>query len=804
MPEKSAALIALCIVLISAGVLCSSEKADDEATKLLDLANALYSRGPAYYGQAVIQYREFLRRYPADERDERCEEATFFLANCLRKLGKNEEALQYFLDHEKFKGSPRRDEANLRTGQVYFSLGKYAEAIRYLLRVYEKKVEGDLASSCAFWLGWSYLRNNRAKEAVPVLAKLANGKDNPLVPWANFRLGYAYRATGDAEKSIERFQKAAATLPERKDEALFMVAEAYAKLQKYHSAYGAYKELVEKHPKSSFHGRAAFGAVWSLYSEKDYDNAIKAYEVCRNFIPQDSQAEATYILGNCYLETKKPDEALQTYRKVSRDFPKSPFAENADYKACWCLFLQDKFDELLLSGTSFLKKYPSNVEIANIHFLVGESLYKRNRVEEALSQYITVVGRFPKCPFREEASFKLGLCYLSTGQHEKARKALRDLVSTYPGSKWAPEALARSAEAGLELARKAKPELQQAQYQEVAGDYRALVEKYPKDGLAQEALYQLGITYYARLNRRDEMVKAFERLVKDYAQSQNCAEAYYWLASEREEAKEYERAIDYFERSLKLKPKGSYSELARRRLADVYYKKGEKQKAASLILEALKSNPQSEVPEQTHLWAGDFLLENGQYDQAAEAYDLFLKKFRTSPRREGAYYGLGDSYFKQGKWQQAIENFTKAIELNGQLVSLSRLQSGIAHLKLARNKAAEELLREVRQSRVLELETKASYWLGNMHFDLAQKMKTGKERIEQYNLARAEYIRVVIFDTENRSEARPECMYRVAECLEQEGLAEDAKKELGNLIKEYPDNEFAQKARERLGIAPPR
>jgi len=793
-------IVALCLAWMCASVSPLAGEAEDEASKIFSLAYGLYTRGPAFYGQAVIQFREFLRRYPGDER---CDLATMFLGDCLREQEKYTEALQLFLDHQKFKNSLNRDKVDLRTGQVYFSLGKYPDAIRCLSKVYGKKVEENLADSAAFWLGWAYLKNNQPKDAIPVLTKLADKARSPLAPSANFQLAYAHLAMEELDKAIERFQKTTQAMPERKAESLFRMAEAHVKLKKYREAYSAYKELVEKHPESPFRGRSAFGAVWSLYTAKDYENAIVVHGLCQKVIPQESRAEATYILGNCYYEVNKLAEALDAYRRVVKEFPTSPFAARSDYKACWCLFLQNKFDELVTAGREFIKKNASFGEIGNVHFLVGESLYEKNRSQEALTEYLTVVERFPKCPFREKASFKLGLCYLKTVQTEKARKTFREFATAYPNSELAAKALARSAECGLALAgaKEAKPEFVQLQYEELARDYRTLAEKYPNDPLAGEALYQLGVTC-ARLNKNSEMAAAFEKLVKSYPKNENCAEAYYWLGSENEKEGKDDVAANYFEQSISLKPKGRFAGQAKYRLAEIYYKKEEHEKAASLITQMLKENLQSEIPVKTHLWAGDFFLEKEKYDQAIEVYDLFLKKFGTtpSPQLEGARYGLGYCYFKQEKWQKAIDSFAKAIDMKGEWVSLSRLYSGIAHLKLGQTSTAEKLLREVVKSGVLELEAKATYWLGNMHFELAKGMKTNREKAERYKLARAEYVKVVILYT--NSEHRPESMYRVAECLEQEGLAKDANKQLQELIKEYPNDEFEKKAREKLGETP--
>ncbi|MDP2897729.1 MAG: tetratricopeptide repeat protein [bacterium] len=798
--KRNRTRLALCAVTLLLLAVCRAEEADTEADKLFDLANGLYIRGNAFYGQAVRQYREFLSRYPNDER---CDQATFFLGNCLRELGQNEEALKAYLDHRKFKNSPNRDMVDFRTGQVYFSLGKHPEAIQSLLKVHDKKVEQNLTDSVAFWLGWSYLKNNEPAKAIPVLTKLADGKEGPLVPWANFHLAYAHLAAEDLAKSIERFQKAAATLPQHRAECLFRMAEARAKLGKYQEAYAEYREIVEKHAESPFRGRAAFGAVWSLYTAKDYANAIVVYDLVGKLLPDESRAEAAYILANSYYETNKLTDALKMYRKVVSEFQGSPFAARAEYKACWCLFLQGSHDDVITAGKAFLKKYPSDAEVANVHFLVGESLYEKNRLSEALSEYQSIVGRFPTMPFRDKAMFKLGLCSLKTGQQEQARDTFRSFAATYPENELAPEALGRAAECGLTLARLAdKPELQAAQYEQVARDYAALGEKYSKSPGAADALYQLGVTY-ARLGKHNEMIQAFQKLVKSYPKHDNCAEAYYWLGSESEKGGENDVAAQRFEQSVALKPNGPYAEQAKYRLAGLYFKKdAENERAAGLIVEILKGNPQSDIPEETHLGVADLLLRKAKYDAAIEVYGLFLKKYgsKTTPRLENAYYGLGDCYFKQGKWQQAIDNFSKAIEFKGDLISLAKLSAGVALLKLGRNKQAEEVLGEVAKSGVVELEAKAYYWLGNMRFAVAQSLEKQEDRVKQYNVARGEYMRVVILYT--LSEVRPESMYRVAECLEREGLAEDAKQELQRLIREYPKNEFTKKAREKLGEVP--
>lgn len=798
--KRTQSRVVLCALLIALVAVGRAEQTDTEADKLFDLANGLYVRGKAFYGQAVRQYREFLTRYPDDER---CDQVTFFLGNCLRELGENEEALKAYLDHRKFKNSPNRDMVDFRTGQVYFSLGKYPEAIQFLQKVRDKKLEQNVADSVAFWLGWSYLKNNEPLKAIPVLTKLADGKQSPLVPWANFHLAYAHLAAEDLAKSIERFEKAAATLPQHRAECLFRMAEARAKLGKYQEAYSEYREIVEKHADSPFRRRAAFGAVWSLYTAGDYASAIVVYGLVEKLLPPESLAEASYILANSYYETNKLADALKTYRNVAAQFPQSPFAVRAEYKACWCLFLQGAHDDVITAGRAFLKKHPSDADAGNLHFILGESLFEKNQVNEALSEYQAVVTRYPKSPFREKAMFKLGLSYLKTAQPDQARETFRSFAAAYPENELAPEALARSAECGLTLARlKNKPELQAVQYEEVARDYAALVGKYPKLPVAADALYQLGVTY-ARLEKHDAMIQAFQKLVKEYPKHPNLAEAYYWLGSESEKAGQNEPAAQYFEQSLKLKPGGPYAEQAKYRLAGIYLQKDpEDEQAAGLILEILKTNPQSDIPEETHLGIADLFLKKEKYDAAIEVYTLFLKKYggKATPRLEKAYYGLGDGYFKQGKWQQAIDSFSKAIQFKGDLAPLAKLNAAVALLRLGRSKQAEELLSDVAQSGVVELEAKAYYWLGNLRFDLAHSLENKEDRVRQFNLARGEYMRVVILYT--LSEVRPESMFWVAECLEQEGLAEDAKQELQRLIREYPESEFARKAREKLGEVP--
>ncbi|MGA1795357.1 MAG: tol-pal system protein YbgF [bacterium] len=111
--------------------------------------------------------------------------------------------------------------------------------------------------------------------------------------------------------------------------------------------------------------------------------------------------------------------------------------EESFYNRAYETFMRGEFEaaQALLNG--FLARYPRGKFSDNARFWIGESLYRRNRFEEAILEYEKVKKDFPSGDKVPAALLKQALSFLKLDRKEEATILLKDLIRHYPQSEQA-------------------------------------------------------------------------------------------------------------------------------------------------------------------------------------------------------------------------------------------------------------------------------------------------------------------------------------------------------------------------------
>jgi tetratricopeptide (TPR) repeat protein len=163
--------------------------------------------------------------------------------------------------------------------------------------------------------------------------------------------------------------------------------------------------------------KAALKAGNELFEEKNYPEAIKAYE---DIIAKSPDAYILYKnIGNCWFELQDYDKAEEAYRKVLDKEPDNP-------------------DILLLIGNCYANRgqgdqameWYNKIEFEkitdpNVLYNIGTSYTKQSKFEEALKYYKRAVEL--KKDFLD-AQYELGLTYLALGRNAEAIPAFEDYL----------------------------------------------------------------------------------------------------------------------------------------------------------------------------------------------------------------------------------------------------------------------------------------------------------------------------------------------------------------------------------------
>jgi tol-pal system protein YbgF len=108
-------------------------------------------------------------------------------------------------------------------------------------------------------------------------------------------------------------------------------------------------------------------------------------------------AKDIYSNGRQAFDNGKMDESRQLFLSLIKNFPKSEYADNAQY---W----------------------------------IGESYYREKWYERAILEYQTVIEKYPKGNKVPASKHKQGMAFLKIGDKANARIILNDLVKKHPDS----------------------------------------------------------------------------------------------------------------------------------------------------------------------------------------------------------------------------------------------------------------------------------------------------------------------------------------------------------------------------------
>jgi len=138
---------------------------------------------------------------------------------------------------------------------------------------------------------------------------------------------------------------------------------------------------------------------------------------------------------------KRVNAIGQTIRKQQEDVEASLLPAKI-YNDSYNAFLNDNFDGAANGFKSYLSKFPAGEMAEGAYFYLGESLYVKERWQDAALAYANVLEKFPKSARVPAARLKYALALLKLPEDKKAEalKYLHSVVKDFPQSQEAKAA----------------------------------------------------------------------------------------------------------------------------------------------------------------------------------------------------------------------------------------------------------------------------------------------------------------------------------------------------------------------------
>jgi outer membrane protein assembly factor BamD len=254
--------------------------------------------------------------------------------------------------------------------------------------------------------------------------------------------------------------------------------------------------------------------------------------------------------------------AAVAYYLLTRKFPRSGAAAEAQIKAADMAFAASDYDHAYALYNEYLSKYPKGEEF-----------------DQALEGMYNVGQKFLEGARRQLFGVK------TFPSMARAQQIFENIVKTAPFSKWAPLA---EFYAGQSLEKQEQPDQAIADYQEV-------ISRYPTDPAAADAQYQIGYVYFVQSRTAydtaaaEKAQEAFEDFLARYPTSEKAPQAQdniktlqnhvnsgaVQIAKYYDKKKNYKAAVIYYEEVIQEQPGTADAKSAQARIDAIKAKVGD-------------------------------------------------------------------------------------------------------------------------------------------------------------------------------------------------------------------------------------
>jgi TolA-binding protein len=385
-----------------------------------------YRRAAGFFQDAVAGIkRDAHRLYSARIKNNILGDAIIRTGDCYFKINEYRDALRFYDDaiQNKIAGFHY---ARFQKGLILGLQGKPFEKIVEMEQLVAEFPNSDYADDALYEIGTTLMEMGRFQEANKPFHKLINdyGKRSNLVNAARLKLGLISYNQGDLQEAIRLYKQVLEHNPEADERvaALSALEEIYVRDLSSPDDYAAILEKSGVNLSEAARDSLNFKSADNLYQSGQYDKAIQAYTRYLERFPNGLHAlQAYYRRGECFTVNKQYLKALEDYSFViSRG--KSRYYEDALGKAA---LISYNYSQDYARAFGYYREWEAAAtnESARFDAQLGamRSAYRAGLQDDVLA-YGEKVSRNPQAgdAHRGQAQFYLGKVQYDRKQYDAA------------------------------------------------------------------------------------------------------------------------------------------------------------------------------------------------------------------------------------------------------------------------------------------------------------------------------------------------------------------------------------------------
>ncbi len=725
---------------------------------------------------SIRVYEEILEKHPDFQRSDT---VLYLYGFALNEQGDEETALAIFRSLlKRFPRSSFVPDAYLAIGEHHFAQGRFGQARRAYAKVLEH-IDSPLYDLALYKTAWCHFKQGQADQAAEyfkrVLGRARMNKEakkpNRLsTPSADLErealedLAFTFSEYGGAKEAY-RFMKQVGG-QEYSIKVLRRLGDVFFRQARYAEAIDSYRMLVDEFPL----------AIDSPEHQARIAEAYQRMGKMERSLAERRRLAERYGPGSSWLEQHEADAAARA-KAIALAEDALRFAAMYRHKTAQEKQNTKAYQQAERAYATYLKIFPDTDRAPEIHFYLGEVLFKLERFDQAAKHYQRAAKQLTDPKRRRDAGYATVLAWdrqrRDPAEVDKPPAARQDLSEAEKGFVAAVAAYRKIAPDDAKLAQLAfevgRVYYLRARYEEAATTLLELVERSPTDAFAGPAA-DLALDCYTRSGQWTELERWARRFIEEgwfektalggqlhgfvtSAVFQNAA-AHAKKGKHLKAAREYQRLVEEFP-SDDLAPKALFN------AAVALERAGEKAEAVEQYRKITERYP-DRAADALFVIAGIYERQY-DYDAAAQAYQTFAGRFTEDDRAAAALWQAALLHrARQAAKQEAaaLAEFTRSFPDHPRAAE-AEFHEAEALARAGDQRAAERVLRAYlkhnasRQGRVRE----ATLQLG-----LAM-LAQDKVRLARRQLERCAAFRPTRKPRGQELAAAAECRFRLGELI---------------------------------------
>ena len=639
-------------------------EAETNFKEIKDIQGDYFYPANYYYGLCKFfnnQYSEAIKSFRLVERSKEYKpHVPYYIAQIYFAQHDYDELIKYTEPKLNDRTLRNLKEMNQLVGQAYFEKGDYKKALPYLEKYSESS--GTMREEEFYQLAYTQYQLGYYEKAAKNFSELSN-TNSLLGQTAMYYLGDSKLRLKDKSSARNAFGVASKMTFDKEIQENSLIN--YAKLSyELHYDKEALAALQEIKSSSKYYGDAQ-GLMSEIFvNTRNYDQAIATLEAMPTKTAKLKEAYQKVLYLRA-LQHIKDGRNSQAKAMLEKSLANSINSETKALTLYWLgdLAHQDKdytksidyLNQYMTLGKTF-KTMPDEASVHTANYMQGYNYLKKSNFTTAQGYFVDAVGGIKRNrtsiknknvrdDVLGDATLRAGDCLFKKNNYKDAIKYYDEAVTAkYPGFEYA-------------LFQKAIIEGLQGNTTDKIIALEDLISKYKTSEFADDALFQLGLTYQD-IKQSTKANDAFKRIVSDYPNSDLVNNALLRLGLVSYNSGNLQTAINYYKQIFSHQPDKDEADAALAALREIYIKDLGDPDGYNAFLETIPGYKlDNQQKDENAFAAAEAAYEKSNYERAITDYSDYINKFPNGVNILVAHYHRGESYASLQQYDNALKDY---------------------------------------------------------------------------------------------------------------------------------------------------